>query len=113
MNTGQTVLAQLMEFIPTYKFQLCVDRNPSQSPRTEDPARIAGYGDHLGTRRLCGAGDGRGGVWRSYRDLSLGPLNERSLHRSNLDHAADSAVRCPRERLRQFGVLSIPSWDKR
>lgn len=26
MNTGQTVFAQLMEFIPTYQFQLCVDR---------------------------------------------------------------------------------------
>jgi len=26
LNTGQTVFAQLMEFIPTYQFQLCVDR---------------------------------------------------------------------------------------
>ena len=26
MNTGRTVFAQLMEFIPTYQFQLCVDR---------------------------------------------------------------------------------------
>jgi hypothetical protein len=26
MNTGQTVFAQLMEFIPTYHFQICVDR---------------------------------------------------------------------------------------
>jgi len=26
MNTGQTVFAQLMEFIPRYQFQLCVDR---------------------------------------------------------------------------------------
>ena len=26
MNTGQTVFAQLREFIPTYQFQLCVDR---------------------------------------------------------------------------------------
>ncbi len=26
MNSGQTVFAQLMEFIPTYQFQLCVDR---------------------------------------------------------------------------------------
>jgi hypothetical protein len=26
MNTGQTVFAQLMEFIPHYQFQLCVDR---------------------------------------------------------------------------------------
>ena len=26
MNTGQTVFAQLMEFIPNYQFQLCVDR---------------------------------------------------------------------------------------
>jgi hypothetical protein len=26
MNTGQTVFAQLMEFIPTYDFQICVDR---------------------------------------------------------------------------------------
>ena len=26
MNTGQTVFAQLMEFIPTYQFQLCVDQ---------------------------------------------------------------------------------------
>ncbi len=26
MNLGQTVFAQLMEFIPTYDFQLCVDR---------------------------------------------------------------------------------------
>ena len=26
MNTGQTVFAQLVEFIPTYMFQLCVDR---------------------------------------------------------------------------------------
>jgi len=26
MNTGQTVFAQLMEFIPSYQFQLCVDR---------------------------------------------------------------------------------------
>ena len=26
MNTGQAVFAQLMEFIPTYQFQLCVDR---------------------------------------------------------------------------------------
>ena len=26
MNTGQTVFAQLMEFLPTYQFQLCVDR---------------------------------------------------------------------------------------
>jgi len=26
MNTGQTVFAQLMDFIPTYEFQLCVDR---------------------------------------------------------------------------------------
>jgi hypothetical protein len=26
MNTGQTVFAQVMEFIPTYQFQLCVDR---------------------------------------------------------------------------------------
>jgi hypothetical protein len=26
MNLGQTVFAQLMEFIPTYEFQLCVDR---------------------------------------------------------------------------------------
>lgn len=26
MNTGQTVFAQLMEFIPTYDFQVCVDR---------------------------------------------------------------------------------------
>ena len=26
MNTGQTVFSQLMEFIPTYPFQLCVDR---------------------------------------------------------------------------------------
>lgn len=26
MNLGQTVFAQLMEFIPTYQFQLCVDR---------------------------------------------------------------------------------------
>jgi Domain of unknown function (DUF4372)/Transposase DDE domain len=26
MNTGQTVFAQLMQFIPTYQFQLCVDR---------------------------------------------------------------------------------------
>lgn len=26
MNTGQTVFTQLMEFIPTYQFQLCVDR---------------------------------------------------------------------------------------
>ncbi len=26
MNTGQTVFAQLMEFIPTYQFQVCVDR---------------------------------------------------------------------------------------
>jgi hypothetical protein len=26
MNTGQTVFAQLMEFIPIYQFQLCVDR---------------------------------------------------------------------------------------
>ena len=26
MNTGSTVFAQLMEFIPTYQFQLCVDR---------------------------------------------------------------------------------------
>ena len=25
-NTGQTVFAQLMEFVPTYQFQLCVDR---------------------------------------------------------------------------------------
>jgi hypothetical protein len=26
MNAGQTVFAQLMEFIPTYQFQLCVDQ---------------------------------------------------------------------------------------
>ena len=26
MNTGRSVFAQLMEFIPTYQFQLCVDR---------------------------------------------------------------------------------------
>ena len=26
MNTGQTVFAQLMELIPTYQFQVCVDR---------------------------------------------------------------------------------------
>lgn len=26
MNTGQTVFSQLMEFIPTYQFQLCVQR---------------------------------------------------------------------------------------
>ena len=26
MNLGQTVFAQLMEFIPSYEFQLCVDR---------------------------------------------------------------------------------------
>ena len=26
MNTGQTVFAQLMEFIPSYQFQVCVDR---------------------------------------------------------------------------------------
>jgi hypothetical protein len=26
MNLGQTVFAQLLEFIPTYQFQLCVDR---------------------------------------------------------------------------------------
>ena len=26
MNTGRTVFSQLMEFIPTYQFQLCVDR---------------------------------------------------------------------------------------
>jgi len=26
MNAGQTVFAQLMEFIPTYQFQICVDR---------------------------------------------------------------------------------------
>jgi hypothetical protein len=26
MNTGRTVFAQLMEFIPSYEFQLCVDR---------------------------------------------------------------------------------------
>ena len=26
MNTGRTVFAQLMEFVPTYQFQLCVDR---------------------------------------------------------------------------------------
>ena len=26
MNTGQTIFAQLMEFIPTCQFQLCVDR---------------------------------------------------------------------------------------
>lgn len=26
MNVGQTVFAQLMEFIPTYQFQVCVDR---------------------------------------------------------------------------------------
>jgi hypothetical protein len=26
MNTGRTVFAQLMEFIPTYQFQVCVDR---------------------------------------------------------------------------------------
>jgi len=26
MNTGQTVFAQLMEFIPTYQVQVCVDR---------------------------------------------------------------------------------------
>ena len=26
MNTGRAVFAQLMEFIPTYQFQLCVDR---------------------------------------------------------------------------------------
>jgi hypothetical protein len=26
MNTRQTVFAQLMEFIPTYHFQICVDR---------------------------------------------------------------------------------------
>ena len=26
MNTGRTVFAQLIEFIPTYQFQLCVDR---------------------------------------------------------------------------------------
>lgn len=26
MNLGQTVFAQLMEFIPTYQFQICVDR---------------------------------------------------------------------------------------
>jgi len=26
LNTGRTVFAQLMEFIPTYQFQLCVDR---------------------------------------------------------------------------------------
>jgi hypothetical protein len=26
MNTGQTVFAQLMEFLPRYQFQVCVDR---------------------------------------------------------------------------------------
>ena len=26
LNIGQTVFAQLMEFIPTYQFQICVDR---------------------------------------------------------------------------------------
>jgi len=26
MNTGQTIFAQLMEFIPRYQFQICVDR---------------------------------------------------------------------------------------
>jgi hypothetical protein len=26
MNTGQTVFAQPLEFIPTYHFQICVDR---------------------------------------------------------------------------------------
>ena len=26
MNIGQTVFSQLLEFIPTYQFQLCVDR---------------------------------------------------------------------------------------
>ena len=26
MNAGQTVFAQLMEFVPTYQFQICVDR---------------------------------------------------------------------------------------
>jgi len=26
LNTGRTVFAQLMEFVPTYQFQLCVDR---------------------------------------------------------------------------------------
>ena len=26
MNAGQTVFAQRMEFIPTYQFQICVDR---------------------------------------------------------------------------------------
>jgi hypothetical protein len=26
MNTGQTIFAQLMEFIPSYQFQVCVDR---------------------------------------------------------------------------------------
>jgi hypothetical protein len=27
MNTGQTVFTQLMEFIPSYQFQVCVDRH--------------------------------------------------------------------------------------
>ena len=26
MNLGQTVFSQLLEFIPTYQFQICVDR---------------------------------------------------------------------------------------
>jgi hypothetical protein len=28
MNLGRTVFAQLLDFIPTYQFQLCVDRYP-------------------------------------------------------------------------------------
>ncbi len=42
---------------------------------------------------------------------SLALADETRLHRSNLDHAADSAEHCPKEKPRRFVGRRVPRWD--